>query len=39
MGITILRLRNGKIVEQNIAYDVLGSLRQLGATTIPPLPA
>jgi len=34
-GISILRLRDGRIVEQTISYDILSPLRQLGATTIP----
>jgi predicted ester cyclase len=34
-GISIFTCRNGKIVEQIISYDVLGMLRQIGATTIP----
>jgi predicted ester cyclase len=34
-GISIHTCRDGKIVEQIIAYDFLGLLRQMGATTIP----
>jgi predicted ester cyclase len=34
-GISIFTCRNGKIVEQVIEYDVVGMLRQMGATTIP----
>jgi predicted ester cyclase len=34
-GISIFTCSNGKIVEQVIAYDLLGMLRQMGATTIP----
>jgi predicted ester cyclase len=34
-GVSIFTCRNGKIVEQIIYYDLLGMLRQMGATTIP----
>jgi predicted ester cyclase len=34
-GISIFTCRNGKIVEQVVEYDVVGMLRQMGATTIP----
>lgn len=34
-GISIFTCRNGKIVEQIISYDLLGMLKQMGATTIP----
>jgi predicted ester cyclase len=34
-GISLFTCRDGKILEQTIEYDLLGMLRQMGATTIP----
>jgi len=34
-GISIFTCRDGKILEQIVEYDLLGLLRQMGATTIP----
>jgi steroid delta-isomerase-like uncharacterized protein len=37
-GVTIMRFRGGKIVEQSDFYDALGFLSQLGYATALPLP-
>jgi len=34
-GISIFTCRHGRILEQVVEYDVVGMLRQMGATTIP----